>query len=50
MNLINLVSAHTGNDYYDHRFEFYDGLIGLILFIGIVISIIFLIKYKRNKK
>lgn len=49
INFISLVSAHTGNDYYDHGFTFYDGLIGGILLIGVIIGIVFLIKKKKWK-
>ncbi len=52
--MTNLVSAHTGNDLVNHGITIYDGIIGGILLVGLIIGIMFLIKYKRirwqNKK
>jgi len=51
MNIINLVSAHTGNDAVNHGFELGDGIIGIV---GILIAVIliFIIKYliKKHKR
>lgn len=49
LTLINLVSAHTGNDYYEHGPELADWIIGLSILVALVILIIWLIKRKKRK-
>ncbi len=48
MNIINLVSAHTGNDLVEHGMETADWIIGFVLII-LIIGGIYLFK-KYNKK
>jgi flagellar biogenesis protein FliO len=53
MNLIGFVSAHTGNDLYDHHMEFFDWVLLVLLVIGLIYLLIWVIKKKRkilNKK
>ena len=47
MNIINLVSAHTGNDAVNHSFELVDGLIGVGLII-LIIGGIYLFKSRKK--
>ena len=42
--MVDFVLAHTGNDLIDHGFTFYDGAVGVVLLIGLIIGITFLIK------
>ncbi|MBU2562216.1 MAG: hypothetical protein KKF68_00975 [Nanoarchaeota archaeon] len=49
-NLINLVSAHTGNDAYDHYMTLPEFIIGLIIIIGLLVGGLWLIKRKWRKK
>ncbi len=46
LNFISFVSAHTGNDYYEHGMEFFDWfLLGLL-----IVGVIFLIRWIINAK
>ena len=47
MKIINLVSAHTGNDTINHGFTLVDGIIGLLILIVLIFIMGLLIK--RNK-
>jgi len=46
LNLIGLVSAHTGNDYYYHGMEFFDWFLLGLLILGLVLLIYWKIKRK----
>jgi len=46
-NLINLVSAHTGNDAYEHGMEFFDWLILILLIAGLIFLVRWIIKRKH---
>ena len=46
LNFISFVSAHTGNDYYEHGIEFADWVIFGLLIVGII----FLIRWIRKKR
>ena len=50
MKIINLVSAHTGNDLVNHGFEMADGIIGIVLLIIMILITCFLIKKYKNKR
>lgn len=50
MKIINLVSAHTGNDLINHGFTYIDGIIGVVLFIVLVFIINLLIVKRRKTK
>ena len=50
MKIINLVSAHTGNDAINHGMAFADWIIGLFMLVALVFAISLLIKkYKKIK-
>ena len=50
LSLIGLVSAHTGNDLYDHGFTIYDGVIGIVIIVVLAIIVKYLIKKRKNKR
>jgi len=49
LNFISLVSAHTGNDYYEHGMEFFDWFLLGLLIIGLIFFIVWRIKKKKRK-
>jgi len=50
INLISLVSAHTGNDTVNHSFEIADGIVGILILIFLIIIITLITKrYKRKR-
>jgi hypothetical protein len=48
MNLLGLVSAHTGNDLYNHHMEFFDYVLSVLLVIGVVFLIGLVIRRKKK--
>ena len=50
INLIGLVSAHTGNDLVDHSFEMADAVVGFVFAVVIILGIYFFKKYKKKNK
>ena len=49
-SLISFVSAHTGNDIYEHGMEFFDWFLLGLLVVGIIFLFTYLIKKRKNKK
>jgi membrane protein DedA with SNARE-associated domain len=49
LELIGFVSAHTGNDLYDHGMEFFDWVILVLLVIGLIFLVRWFIKRKRRQ-
>ncbi len=50
LSFIGLVSAHTGNDLYDHGFTVCDGVISIMIVVLAAIVIYYLIKKSKNKR
>jgi hypothetical protein len=49
LNLIGFVSAHTGNDIYDHGMEFFDWFLPIALIIGLIFLIHWMIRKGKTK-
>lgn len=50
MKLLNMVSAHTGNDLYDHGMTLADWIVGLVIIVTLILLIVFIIKKSKKRK
>ncbi len=50
LNLISFVSAHTGNDLYEHSMEFFDWFLLGLLIVGLIFLSRWLIKKRKKRK
>lgn len=49
LSFVGFVSAHTGNDMYDHGMTVYEGVIGGLVVVALVLLIVYLIKQIKKK-
>lgn len=48
INMLGLVSAHTGNDIYNHGMKFFDFIIGIALIFALSLFILWVVKRNKN--
>ena len=50
LELISFVSAHTGNDTYNHGMEFFDWVFFVLLLVSLILLIRGIIKRRKDRK